>query len=261
MRDFGTSFGFSQMFGPSRSPFYAMMIGSSLCLTLISNLYVSAYGASIALIVATIAVVGSFFLPLKAPVEQVNMSLIVARSIGIIGALSALTLLLLKTSLATAENGRLMPGSEVFVILWAHIGITILFMLCLFFVRARPPASLGGAAMFNMPQFSLVHCSMLVCCIEIASAQNVFKFSSGSAVQSYMASLVDGAVAVSLAFGRLGFPAQGSRDHIVSALLFLMLLHSVLMLFRVSFSVNLGISKALPFSEDQGSVGGKSEAS
>lgn len=164
----------AQMFSPMKSPFHALSLVSLICITAIFKEPLANFGIGLMLTV----VVGSFFLALffrPSYSDRVHgLSLMFARSAGLIGAMIALSILIAKSRPAGDGVTGLTPNTEIFRLLWLGIVLQSLYMGALFLHKTVERRT--DCKRFNIIQFSLMQSTLLIFIVILAASSPEFSW-------------------------------------------------------------------------------------
>ena len=163
----------AQMFSPTKSPFYAVSLIALSCLAVIFKSPLANYGFGLMLTI----ILGSFCLaPFYQPRysdQTYGLSLIFGRSIGLIGAMIAMAILISKSAPETdGATPRITPDTSIFLLIWSFIIIQFVFSSVLFLFRI--PEHKKEKPRFNIIQFSLMQSVLLVFIVILAEEVPIF---------------------------------------------------------------------------------------
>jgi hypothetical protein len=165
----------AQMFSPTKSPFYAVSLIALSCLAWIFKSPLANYGLGLMLtIIAGSFCLAPFYKPRYSD-QTYGLSLIFGRSVGLIGAMIAMAILISKSALTPDESSpRITPATSIFLLLWALIIIQFIYCAILFCFKTIEQKK--DASRFNIIQFSLMHSVLLVFIVVLAEEVPIFSY-------------------------------------------------------------------------------------
>ena len=160
MNDLSGAASLFQVFSPAKSPFYAVIVVCVACLTILAD--AAQPGSASGVIVTTIIfslVASTYFKPVYDDATY-NLSIIAARSAGMIGCVICLTVLVNNSDPGSFDlnSEKSIFNSELRFYHFVAI-VSLLIFLSMTFVRAKPCQV--DCARFNMIQFAVIYSAIL----------------------------------------------------------------------------------------------------
>jgi hypothetical protein len=173
----------AQMFSPLKSPFHALALAGLIGLAATFKQPLSDYGSGFMLLIVLFAFcLAPWFQPTYTQ-RVYGLSLIFGRSVGVIGGILALAILVTGSVAATGSpTASLSTDSPMFPFLWWVIVAHSAGMIALFFCRTLPSHE---ERRYNIGQFCLMQSTLLIFAVGMAVTLNEFAFSKPQEVVLY----------------------------------------------------------------------------
>jgi hypothetical protein len=225
MNDLSGAASLFQVFSPAKSPFYAVILVCVTCMTILAD--AAHPGSASGIIMATIifSLVASTYFKPSYDDPTYNLSIIAARSAGMIGSVICLTILVNNVDPGVFDSSSRKSVFNGELRFYHFVALISLFtFVAMTFVKAKPCQA--ECARFNMIQFAVIYSALLVSSAGLFAGSTKQDVPANWIAMGPIEVLTDGLGGLMTAFAQLLAPQiRISQNELAHSLLLLTLLY------------------------------------